>query len=212
MEIQVALDRMALDRAVHIAAEVASQVDWIEVGTSLIKEYGRAGLEAVVESAAPTPVLADLKTVDDARFELALAYGAGARSVTVLGLAPKITVDTAVQVSAEWGRELVLDLMGLATNQIESLAARLSESVVLAAHVSKDAQAGAGQAAALLGPWAAGRRVALAGGLTAADLPRLAGRPNLRVIVGSAVTTATSPLDAVRELRRACGKEVQDHA
>jgi 3-hexulose-6-phosphate synthase len=211
MEIQVALDRIALDRATGITAEVAPNVDWIEVGTSLVKEYGRAGLEAVVASAGPTPVLADLKTVDDVRFELALAYDAGARSATVLGLAPQVTVDTAVQVSAEWGRELVVDLMGLSANRIESLAARLPRSVVLAAHVSKDAQAAAQPAATLLGPWAAGRCVALAGGLTAADLPGLIGWPDLRVIVGSAVTRATNPLAVVRELRRACGKDVPNH-
>jgi 3-hexulose-6-phosphate synthase len=207
MEIQVALDRIPLDRAVHIAAEVAPQVDWIEVGTSLVKQYGIAGLVAVVESAAPTPVLADLKTVDDARFELALAYGAGARSATVLGLAPQVTIDTAVRVSAEQGRELVVDLMGLAAGQIESLAARLPRSVVLAPHLSKDAQGGAERPADLLGPWATGRRIALAGGLTAADLPGLVDWPDLRVIVGSAVTSAANPLDTVRELRRASGKD-----
>lgn len=212
MEIQVALDRMPLDRAVRVAAEVAPLVDWIEVGTSLVKEYGRAGLEAVVESAGRTPVLADLKTVDDARFELALAYGAGARSATVLGLAPRITIDTAVRVSAEWERELMVDLMGLGTGQIEDLAAGLPASVVLAAHVSKDAQAGSGGVANLLGPWAAGRRIALAGGLTAADLPGLAGWSDLRVIVGSAVTSAANPLTVVGELRRARGEEAQDHA
>jgi len=211
MEIQVALDRIPLDRATRMTAEVAPHVDWIEVGTSLVKEYGRAGLKAVVASASPTPVLADLKTVDDVRFELALAYDAGARSATVLGLAPQVTVDTAVQVSAERGRELVVDLMGLAANQIESLAARLPRSVVFAAHVSKDAQATAQPAVTLLGPWAAGRRVALAGGLTAADLPGLAEWPDLRVIIGSAITKATNPLAVVRELRRVCGKDVRDH-
>ncbi|HEX6499138.1 MAG TPA: orotidine 5'-phosphate decarboxylase / HUMPS family protein [Micromonosporaceae bacterium] len=212
MEIQVALDRMSLDQARRITAEVAAHVDWIEVGTSLLKEYGKAGLQAVVESAGATPVLADLKTVDDVRWELALAYGAGARSVTVLGLAPRVTVDTAVEVSAEWGRELVVDLMGLDDGQIAALAAGLPGTVVLAAHVSKDAQAAGERALTLLGPWAAGRRVALAGGLTAADLPGLVDWPDLRVIVGSAVTKASDPLDAVRELRRSCGKDAQDHA
>ena len=49
----------------------------------------------------------------------------------------------------------------------------------------------------------AGRRLALAGGLTVADLPALADLPDLRVIVGSAVTKSDDPLAAVQELRAA---------
>ncbi|HET6625898.1 MAG TPA: orotidine 5'-phosphate decarboxylase / HUMPS family protein [Nocardioidaceae bacterium] len=211
MEIQVALDRIPLERAVQITAEVAQHVDWIEVGTSLVKQYGVAGLLAVVESAGRTPVLADLKTVDDVRFELALAFDAGARSATVLGLAPQVTLDTAVEVCAGRERELVVDLMGLSARQIEALAERLPHSVVLAPHVSKDAQGGAERVTDLLGPWAEGRRIALAGGLTADDLPALADRPDLRVIVGSAVTKSPNPIHAVDELRRASGRENEQH-
>jgi 3-hexulose-6-phosphate synthase len=207
MEIQVALDRIPLASAVQIAAEVAGLVDWIEVGTSLVKQYGQAGIEAVVRAAGATPVLADLKTADDARFELGLAYDAGARSTTVLGLAPRVTIETAVEVAHEAGRELVVDLLGLATPQIESLTRGLPSTVVLAPHVSKDAQTGSRRPSDLLGTWASGRRIALAGGLTAADLPELTGWPDLRVIVGSAVTKADDPTQAVRELRRNAGKD-----
>lgn len=203
MEIQVALDRIPLGRAVEITAAIAAHVDWVEVGTSLVKQFGQAGIEAVVDAAGTAPVLADLKTVDDVRFELALAYDAGARSATVLGLAPKVTIDTAVEVSGERDRELVVDLMGMSPGQVESLAATLPHSVVLAPHVSKDAQRGLERPVDLLGHWATGRRIALAGGLTAADLPELRGRPDLRVIIGSAVTQATDPVTAVLELRRA---------
>jgi 3-hexulose-6-phosphate synthase len=59
----------------------------------------------------------------------------------------------------------------------------------------------------LLGDWSRGRRLALAGGLTAQDLPTLADEPELRVIVGSAVTRADDPVAAVEELRRAAGKD-----
>lgn len=212
MEIQVALDRIPLDRAVQIGLAVAPYVDWVEVGTSLIKQYGLAGLQSLVKAVDPTPVLADLKTVDDVRFEFALVFDAGARSATVLGLAPQVTLDAAVQVCQTRGRELVVDLMGLAEDEVERTVARLPHSVVLAPHVSKDAQGGQRRPTDLLGPWANGRRLALAGGLTAADLPGLREWPELRVIVGSAVTTTTDPVDAVLELRRAAGKDIHDHA
>ena len=96
-----------------------------------------------------------------------------------------------------------MDLMELPPARRAVLAARLPEHVVLAAHVGKDAQASGLRPVDLLGPWADGRRLALAGGLTAADLPALADLSDVRVIVGSAVTKADDPVAAVQELRAA---------
>ncbi len=206
MEIQVALDRIPLDVAVDLTAKVASRTDWIEVGTSLIKQFGQEGLRRIAAAAESTPVLADLKTADDVRFEFELAFAAGAQAVTVLGLAPLVSIDLAVEVTGEHDRELVVDLMGLGPERMEVLAQRLPQRVRLAPHVSKDAQGAGQQVQDLLGPWARGRRLALAGGLTAKDLPALAGEPHLRVIVGSAVTRAEDPVAAVEELRSAAGK------
>ena len=208
MELQVALDRLALDRAVALTETVASRTDWIEVGTSMVKQFGQAGLRDVVAAAAGTPVLADLKTADDVRFEFEMAFAAGARSATVLGLAPDVSIDLAVEVTDEHGCELVVDLMGLTQQRIEELAGRLPRQVRLAPHISKDAQGRDGRRVQdLLGPWSRGRRLALAGGLTAGDLPAFADEPELRVIVGSAVTKAGDPAAAVEELRRAAGKD-----
>ncbi|SDY11745.1 3-hexulose-6-phosphate synthase [Modestobacter sp. DSM 44400] len=203
MELQVALDRLPLTRALAVTGAVAPHADWIEVGTSLIKQYGVAGFTAIVEAAGATPVLADLKTADDAAFEFTLFYDAGASAATVLGLADDATVDTAVRIAEERGREVVVDFMGLSAGRRETLAARLAQTVVLAAHVGKDAQAGGARPADLLGSWADGRRLALAGGLTVEDLPALADVPALRVIVGSAVTQADDPLAAVLALGQA---------
>ena len=182
---------------------MAPLADWIEVGTSLVKRYGVDGLAQVVDAAGGTPVLADLKTADDAAYEFALAYDAGAASATVLGLAADVTLDTAVRIADERGREVVVDLMELPPARRAALAARLPAHVVLAAHVGKDAQASGCARSTCSAPWADGRRLALAGGLTAADLPALADLPDVRVIVGSAVTKADDPVAAVQELRAA---------
>ena len=208
MDLQVALDRIPLERALDITSMVAPRTDWIEVGTSLIKQFGQEGLRQVVAAAGPTPVLADLKTADDVRFEFETAFAAGAKSVTVLGLAPDVSIDVAIEVTGEHDAELVVDLMGLPQGRIEQLAGRLPRRVRLAPHVSKDAQGGGQHARDLLGAWSHDRRLAIAGGLTAKDLPALPGGPDLRVIVGSAVTQANNPLAAVEELRLAAGKEM----
>ncbi|MGH3495835.1 MAG: orotidine 5'-phosphate decarboxylase / HUMPS family protein, partial [Sciscionella sp.] len=74
MDLQIALDRMPMASALDLVARISTRVDWIEAGTSMIKRYGCAGLIELVDAADPTPVLADLKTVDDAEFELGMVY------------------------------------------------------------------------------------------------------------------------------------------
>ena len=207
MDIQVALDRMPLDAAVHLAALVATSTDWIEVGTSLVKQFGEEGIRQIVEASGGTPVLADLKTADDVRYEFEMAFRAGAQAVTVLGAAPEVSIDLAVEVTREHGRELVVDLMGMSESRVEALAERLPHRVRLAPHVSKDAQGSGQQVQDLLGAWAKGRRLALAGGITAKDVAGLTDNPDLTVIVGSAITKAADPLAAIEELRWAARKD-----
>lgn len=216
MQLQVALDRIPLDRAVEIARAVAPWVDGIEVGTSLVKRYGVEAVRAVVAavadvdgpSAGPldgargarTWVHADLKTVDDAATEVGLALDAGALSVSVLGLASDTTLDTAVRTAAERGGEVVVDLMLTSADRRTELAARLDPAVRLGAHVGKDDQAAGGSVLAMLGPWADGRALAVAGGLGLDDVPALRDVPGLRLVVGSAVTRADDPAGVARAL------------
>ena len=199
--LQIALDRIPLDRAVQITTGVRGLADWIEVGTSLVKQHGMPGVARIVEAAGDTPVLADLKTADDARTEVLMAAAAGARSVTVLGLAGPATLATAIAVSQDCGIELMIDLMQLDEAARARVASVTPANAVLAAHVPKDAQTEHTDATALLGNWAAGRRLALAGGLGVADVPAVAQWGDVRLIVGSAVTASTDPVAAATALR-----------
>ena len=93
---------------------VRDRADWIEVGTSLVKRYGMTGVARIVAAAGGTPVLADLKTADDARTEFAMAADAGARiGHRARAWLPPATLDVAVRVAAERGLELMVDLMEL---------------------------------------------------------------------------------------------------
>lgn len=202
MKLQIAFDRMPLERAIEIAGAVADYADWIEVGTSLIKRYGTDAVRRMAESAG-RPVLADLKTADDAAYEFALAFDAGAASATVLALAADSTIDTAVRVAEERGLEAVVDLMNVPEARRSGLAGRLGADVVLAAHIGKDAQGAGADPAALLGDWARGRRVAVAGGLSVDRVRALQATEDVRVIVGSAITGSPQPVAAARAFRDA---------
>lgn len=210
MQLQIALDRIPRAEASRIAAEIAPYADVIEVGTSLVKAHGMGIVTEIAAAGAGTPVLADLKTADDGKTEFAMAYDAGAASATVLGLSSLTTVETCIRVAQDRGREAVIDLMELTAERRSALAGRLPQDAVLAAHVPKDVQGGSVSPAELIGEWAHGRRLAVAGGLSIADLPVMAELERdlelewLRVIVGSAVTKATDVRTAAEALALAC--------
>jgi len=194
---------MPLARATEITRAVAGEADWIEVGTSLIKQYGMEAVTRIVAAAGGKPVLADLKTVDDAAFEFGLAFDAGAASATVLALAEDVTIETAVKVATERGGETVVDLMAVNEARRMQLAESLPPDVILAAHIGKDAQRPGSNPRELLGPWAAERPVAVAGGLGPQQVAALARMSRLRAIVGSAITGAADPAAAARAVRAA---------
>ena len=203
MHLQIALDRMPLERAVDLTCRLAPAADVIEVGTSLVKAHGMTAVRSVVEAAGETAVLADLKTADDADTEFAMAFAAGARAATVLGCVEDATLRAALACADRHGAETVVDLMATTEQRRADLAAALPDRVVLAAHVAKDARSSAAAVTALLGPWSTGRRLAVAGGLTAADVVGFADLPDVRIIVGSAVTAAPDPEEACRALAAA---------
>jgi 3-hexulose-6-phosphate synthase len=208
LQLQVAFDRMPSARAAAVTGAVAPYADWLEVGTSLIKAEGMAAIRTVVAAAGSVPVLADVKTADDARTEVDLCHNAGARASTVLAIAPDATVAAAVDRTAEHGMELVVDLLGATGERCGDLLARFGDRqhVVWGGHVGKDAQA-AGRLTTGLGALEhapAGCRLALAGGLQLDDVPalRASGR-GVRLIVGSAITTATRPEQVAADFRSA---------
>jgi len=206
-QLQVALDRLALDDAVRIARQVSPHADWVEVGTSLIKEFGMESVRRVVAAAEGTPVLADTKTNDNARYEFELAYDAGAAAATVMATAPDQTIDTCFAVAADRRSTVMVDLLGADEARQQVVLSRYPRGVV-AVHVGKDVQeSGSGS-----GPWSlpkgtSGRRVALAGGVRLSDVPRLLELTALTdcpiIIVGSAVTQALDPARAASEFTAA---------
>lgn len=201
MQLQIAFDRMPLGRAVELTQAFAGVADWIEVGTSLIKSAGLAAVERVVQAAAGTPVLADLKTVDDAAYEFASVFDAGASGATVLALAADASITTACTVASRQGGEAMVDLLLAGRARAMALATWLPAEAVLLAHAGKDGPGSAVGAGAVPAGWGAGRRVAVAGGLTLESVTRLG--PGTRAVVGSAITAAPDPVAAAVAFRTA---------
>lgn len=201
MQLQVALDRLSLDEAVRLATSVQEYADVIEVGTSLIKEFGMESVRRMHQALPSTQLLADVKTNDNARYEFELCYAAGADIATVMGAMPDATIQTCVTVAREQGKQVMIDLLATSVGRQQELLKY--REAIFGVHVSKDVQeAGGGSGVSIvsrLPDWAVERKVAIAGGIRLDDIPALGERlPTLTVIVGTAISGAADPVAAAR--------------
>jgi 3-hexulose-6-phosphate synthase len=206
MLIQLALDRMTIDEAIRIAQQVGEYVDWIEVGTSLIKEFGMESVRRLRAAFPDHTIVADLKTFDNARYEFELAFASGADIATVMGAAPAVTLDACMEVADRQGKRVMVDLLNTPAPRLEELFQY--REAILCVHVSKDQQEmGAGkETAPRWDRMGEGREdgpdLAFAGGITAADLRKLAAWNPSVLVVGSAITKAVDPAAAARLFRQ----------
>lgn len=111
--LQVALDYTSLAPAIVMAVKVAPFVDVIELGTPLCKAAGIEAVSAIREVCPDKLILADLKTPDVGGLEAQLAFDAGADMMTVIGGAPLATVESALQVAQQRGKEILMELTGV---------------------------------------------------------------------------------------------------
>jgi 3-hexulose-6-phosphate synthase len=201
MQLQVALDRLSLEDAVRLATGIQQYADLIEVGTSLIKEFGMESVRRMRQALPEAHILADVKTNDNARYEFELCFEAGADIATVMGVMPNATIDTCVKVARERGKQVMIDLLATsAERQRELLKYR---EAIFGVHVSKDVQESGAEVAtsivSRLPSWATERRIAIAGGIGLDDIPALGKKlPTLTVIVGTAITGAADPVATAR--------------
>ncbi len=125
--LQVALDLMHLRRSVEIAHEaVDGGVDWIEVGTPLIKSEGAESVRVLRKEFSGMKIIADTKTMDVGSFEVEIVAKAGADVVTVLGLADDATISEAVMAGRKYGAEIMVDMINVEdrvkrSKEVESL-------------------------------------------------------------------------------------------
>lgn len=111
-QVQLALDLVRLQDAVRIARMAVSQgIGWLEAGTPLIKSEGMKAVKALSRNYDEATVVADMKTLDAGSIEAEMAFHAGARVVSISGLAHDRTVRDAVRVTTQHDGMLMADLL-----------------------------------------------------------------------------------------------------
>jgi len=110
--LQVALDFVDMHRALKVAKEaVSGGVDWLEVGTPLIKAEGLHAVRKLKEMFPKKVIVADMKTMDVGRIEVEMAAKAGARIIDVLGVASDSTILECVSAGRNYGAEIIVDMI-----------------------------------------------------------------------------------------------------
>ena len=202
MKIQLALDRMEISDAIELTRQVEDFIDWIEVGTSLIKEFGVLSIQEIRQAFPNKQIVADIKTIDNARYEFELCYEAGADVATVMGVSPLVTIDTCMEVANRYQKKVMIDLLNTSDEQKRELLRY--NNAIFCEHVSKDQQEELGSQNHGTKPSVfSGFQVAAAGGIKLESIEDLVRSINTAVvIIGSAITKADNPAEAAAQFKR----------
>ena len=204
--LQIALDYFSLPPAIAMAVKVAPYVDVIEIGTPLCKAAGMEAVRAIREVCPDKLILADLKTPDVGDLEAKMAFEAGADMMTVIGGAALATVELAVKMARQMGKEMLMELTG-----VRDILARAQEWKQVGVermvyHRGWDEQTFARE-------WEEadkvvirqlidmGFKITVTGGITLDKLPFFQDLPVSILIAGRAIHQAPDPAAAANEFR-----------
>ncbi|PFP24908.1 3-hexulose-6-phosphate synthase [Bacillus sp. AFS073361] len=206
MNIQLALDRMDIAEAIELTKKVEDSINWIEVGTSLIKEFGVKSIKEIKQAFPNKQIVADIKTIDNARYEFELCFEAGADVATVMGVSPLVTIDTCMEVANRYQKKVMIDLLNTSDEQKQAL--RKYNDAIFCEHVSKDQQEELGDQNQGTKPSDfSGFQVAAAGGIKLGSIEDLIKSIHPAVvIIGSAITNAENPSVAAARFKQVISK------
>jgi 3-hexulose-6-phosphate synthase len=197
---QLALDRFSIEEAINIAKAAEKEVDWLEIGTSLVKEFGMESVRAFRRAFPNKILLADTKTIDNAIYEAKIAYEAGADIITVMGCGPEVTIELVAEEARKRHKDYMIDLLNTTPDCQKELRDAFPDAV-FCLHTSKDVQEHGGEKSASGISWQ-GRRLAVAGGIKQETIGAIAAKLAPEVyIIGGAITKQEDPLSAAKALR-----------
>ncbi|MDA5107894.1 3-hexulose-6-phosphate synthase [Brevibacillus thermoruber] len=205
MQLQLALDLVTIPEAKDLVKEVAEYVDIVEIGTPVVINEGLRAVKEIKEAFPSMTVLADLKIMDAAGYEVMKASEAGADIITVLGAAEDITIKGAVEEAKKRGKKILVDMIGV--KNLEERAKEVDAFGVdyICVHTGYDLQAvGKNSLEDLLTIKRVVKhaKTAIAGGIKLETLPEVVkAQPDL-VIVGGGITGQADKKAVAAEMKK----------
>ncbi|MGM0884714.1 MAG: 3-hexulose-6-phosphate synthase [Bacillota bacterium] len=205
MKLQLALDLVDIAGAKQVVQEVESFIDIVEIGTPVVINEGLRAVKEIKEAFPNLTVLADLKVMDAAGYEVMKASEAGADIVTILGVAEDESIKGAVAEAKKQGKQILVDM--IAVKNLAQRAAELDSFGVdyICVHTGYDLQA-VGQNSfedlRTIKGVVKNAKTAVAGGIKLSTLPEVvAAKPDL-VIVGGGITLQADIKAAAAEMQQ----------
>lgn len=206
MELQLAIDLLNKEEAAELANKVKDYVDIVEIGTPIVINEGLPAVQHLNDNIDGVKVLADLKIMDAADYEVSQAVKFGADVVTILGVAEDASIKAAVEEAHKNGKELLVDM--IAVQDLETRAKELDEmgADYIAVHTGYDLQAqGVSPLDSLktVKSVIKNSKVAVAGGIKPETIEEVAAENPDLVIVGGGIANADDPVEAAKQCKAA---------
>ncbi|MCY8009513.1 3-hexulose-6-phosphate synthase [Bacillus haynesii] len=205
MELQLALDLVNIPEAIKVVKEVEEYIDIVEIGTPVVINEGLRAVKEVKSAFPNLKVLADLKIMDAAGYEVMKASEAGADIITILGAAEDMSIKGAVEEAKAQGNKILVDMIGI--KDIKSRAKELDELGVdyICVHTGYDLQAiGQNSFADLMTikNVVKNAKTAIAGGIKLDTLPEVVKlKPDL-IIVGGGIANQDDKAAAAAKMKQ----------
>lgn len=204
MKLQTAIDRVSLEEACHLAKQLDGRTDIVEMGTSLVKDYGNVAIESLRRVLQKSELLVDSKTMDEGAYEFNQGFKFGADILTVMGAASYDTLQACYEVSQKQQKTMLIDLLEVSDKKIQQILD--FPHAIYALHHSidkKEKQNAVASVATFHQKFPQVKRLAIAGGIDLDQTTDLAKQGLVEiVVVGSKITKASSPETAVKEFMK----------
>lgn len=205
MKLQLALDLVDIKGAIELVKEVGEFIDVVEIGTPVVINEGLRAVREVKAAFPNLTVLADLKIMDAAAYEVSQAAAAGADIITILGTSEDESIKGAVAEAKKQGKEILVDM--IAVKDLEARAKEVDEFGVdyICVHTGYDLQAvgkNSFEDLSTIKKVVKNAKTAIAGGIKLDTLPEaIKQNPDL-IIVGGGITS--------EQERKAVARKIQE--
>lgn len=205
MKLQVAIDRVPLEQAIKLAHSLDGIADIIEIGTSLVKDYGFYTIKDAGINLQKSQLLLDIKTYDECEYEFNQGFDAGADILTVMGSSGEKTIGTACQIAKQRKKTALIDLMGANNSTIKKIACY--PEAIYNLHYSHDAGTASNVVQTTLAfhrKYPQVEKIAVAGGINLRQVEELTKQNVVQVvIVGGNIVKTKNPVKSAIKFKEA---------
>ena len=206
LELQLAIDLLNKEQATELANKVKDYVDIVEIGTPIVMNEGLPAVQHLNDNIDGVKVLADLKIMDAADYEVSQAVKFGADVVTILGVAEDASIKAAVEEAHKNDKELLVDM--IAVQDLQKRAKELDElgADYIAVHTGYDLQAeGKSPLESLrqVKSVITNSKVAVIGGIKPDTIKEVVAEEPDLVVVGGGIANADDPVAAAKQCKDA---------